>query len=445
MKILKEKSEHIFETVLKNSQADETEIHVSLGSQNMTRFANNEIHQNLAADNISVSIRSSYGKKTAIVSTNKVDPISLAAMTKISNQLASLAPEDPYLLPMPGPQKYKTVQHAFDRTDRIRPETRARAVKVPIQIAQSKGLQTAGIFSNNLSRHAIGNSKGLRAYSEETYAVFSTTMMADSGSGWAKYGHPDASQIPVETLALHAAEKAVFGRDPQNIAPEKYTVILEPSAVLDLLEFLLLDFGGLSVLEKRSAFTNKEGKKIFGSNIQMSDDVYHPLQSGAPFDGEGLPKQNVILIEDGVLKNLVYSQASAKRMKTKYTGHGFALPNAWGEAPTNMVFEGGKTSIEDMIKNTDRGLLITRFWYIREVDPMHKIVTGMTRDGTFLVENGKIKHAVKNMRFNESLFHFLNNVVEMGPSVRASGEEGMDMVVPALKAADFNFTSSTQY
>jgi len=445
VKILREKSEHIFETILKNSRADETEIQFSWGSHNLTRFANNEIHQNLAADNITVSIRSCFGKKTAVVSTNKIDADSLARMTQVSNQLASLTPEDPYLMPMPGPQKYKEVKHAFDRTDRIHPEARARAVKIPIQIAKSKGLQTAGIFSNSLSRHAICNSKGLRAYAEETYAVFSTTMMADMGSGWAKYGHPDASQIPVETLSLHAAEKAVFGREPQNIEPGKYTVILEPSAVLDLMEFLLLDFGGLSVLEQRSSFTDKLGKKIFGSNIHMYDDVYHPLQSGGPFDGEGLPKEKVSLIENGVLKNLVYSQSSAKRMNTRPTGHGFALPNSWGEAPTNLIFEGGHSTIEDMIKSTDRGLLITRFWYIREVDPMHKIVTGMTRDGTFLVENGKIKHAVKNMRFNESLFHFLSNVVEMGPGVRASGEEGMDMVVPALKAMDFNFTSSTQY
>lgn len=445
MKILIEKSEEIFETVLKATQAEETECHFSWTLEALTRFANNEIHQNMADENIEVSIRSSFGKRTARVSGSKTDPSSLIRLTQLSNHLASLSPENPYLIPMPGPQQYKSVHHAYERTNRIKAETRARAVKVPIQIAQSKGLQSAGIFSNSLVRSALGNSKGLRAHSEETYAVFSTTMMADSGSGWAKLGHPNAAEIPVETLALQASEKAILSRDPIEVPPGHYTVILEPSAVLDLLEFFLLDFGGLSVLEKRSCFTEKMEKRIFGSNITIHDDVYHPLQFGSPFDGEGIPKQKLTLIEKGILKNLVYSQSSAYRAGTHPTGHGFSLPNSWGEAPTNIVLEGGNSSLKKMIESTERGLYITRFWYIREVDPMQKILTGMTRDGTFLIENGKLKNAVRNLRFNESLFHFLNNVEELSPSVRASGEEGIDMVIPALKAKDFNFSSVTKY
>ncbi|MBI1870658.1 MAG: TldD/PmbA family protein [Chlamydiae bacterium] len=446
MKILKEKSEQVFDTVFKTSQADETEIHFNWITHALTRFANNEIHQNMGDEDIEVSIRSSFGKKTARVTTNKTDMEYLKKMTQLSNHLASLTPEDPDLLPMPGPQTYPTVKHAYERTDHIKAETRARAVSVPIKIAQLKNLTCAGIFANDLTRHALGNSKGLRAYSEETYAVFSTTMMDNKlGSGWAKMGHPDSTQIPVETLALQASEKAILSKNPIDISAGAYTVILEPSAVLDLLEFMLLDFGGLSVLEQRSAFTEKLDKKIFGSNITFKDDIYHPLQSGAPFDGEGFPKKQIELVQNGILKNLVYSQSSALRSQKKPTGHGFPVPNAYGEAPMNFVMNGGNSSLKQMIEGTDRGLLMTRFWYIREVDPMQKILTGMTRDGTFLIENGVLKSAVKNLRFNESLFHLLNNVVELGPSVRASGEEGMDMIVPALKANDFHFTSSTKY
>ncbi|MBI1883450.1 MAG: TldD/PmbA family protein [Chlamydiae bacterium] len=446
MKILREKSEHIFETILKASQADETEIHFSQTAYSLTRFANNEIHQNMGDEDVEISIRSCFGKKTARVTTNKTDPESLKKMTQLSNHLASLNHEDPHLLPMPKPQKYEGVHHAYEKTDHMKAETRAHAVKVPIQIAQSKNLQSAGIFSNSFTRFAIGNSKGLRAYSEETYAVFSTTMMSNSsGSGWAKFGHSDASKIPVETLALEASEKAVLSKNPIELPAGTYTVILEPSAVLDLLEFMLMDFGGLSVLEQRSAFTEKRGQKIFGSNITLHDNVYHPLQSGAPFDGEGIPKQKITLVEKGILKNLVYSQSSAHRANAKPTGHGFAIPNDGGEAPLNIVMEGGNTSLKQMIENTNQGLLITRFWYIREVDPMQKILTGMTRDGTFLIEDGKMRDAVKNFRFNESLFHLFNNVEELGEPVRASGEEGIDRVVPALKAKDFHFTSSTKY
>ena len=396
-------------------------------------------------ENLDVSIRSCFGKKTARISTNKIDPASLKRATQTADHLASLNHEDPDLQPMPNPQEYIPVAHADDKTSHINADRRAQAIKVAIAIAQSKGLQSAGIFSNTLARSAMGNSKGLRAYSEETYAVFSTTMMKNSSSGWAKYGHTNASQIPIETLSLQASEKAILNHDPIQIPPGPYTVILEPSAVLDLLEFLILDFGGLSVLEKRSAFTDKLNTKVFGSNINIFDDVYHPLQSGAPYDGEGFPRKKIHLIKNGVLNHLVYSQSSAHRCKTEPTGHGFPLPNEYGEAPMNIVFEGGSSTLEKMVRTTQRGLLITRFWYIREVDPMQKVLTGMTRDGTFLIENGLIKNAVLNLRFNESLFHFLNNIEEMGPSVRASGEEGFDMVVPAMKVNDFNFSSVTQY
>jgi len=177
----------------------------------------------------------------------------------------------------------------------------------------------------------------------------------------------------------------------------------------------------------------------------MWDDVYHPLQSGAPFDGEGMPRQRVQLVEAGVPKRLVYSRATARKMKAKPTGHGLPLPNEWGEAPMNLVMEGGTSSLEEMIASTERGVLLTRVWYVREVDPYEKVLTGMTRDGTFLVEGGRVVAGLRNMRFNESVLEMLSKVEEMSPAVRASGEEAFDMVVPAMKVRDFHFTELTKF
>jgi PmbA protein len=187
------------------------------------------------------------------------------------------------------------------------------------------------------------------------------------------------------------------------------------------------------------------GKQVLGRNISIVDDVYHPLQLGAPFDGEGMPREEVLLVDRGVPKNLVYSRASAKAGKQKATGHGFMLPNEYGEAPMNLVFSGGKSSLEEMIGSTERGLLVTRLWYIREVDPYEKIMTGMTRDGLFLVEKGRLGAAVRNFRFNQSILEMLRNVEMMGPAVRATGEEAFEMVVPAMKVRDFHFSEVTKF
>jgi predicted Zn-dependent protease len=187
------------------------------------------------------------------------------------------------------------------------------------------------------------------------------------------------------------------------------------------------------------------GKQLFGQNITITDDAYHPLQQGAPFDGEGFPRQKVLLVDRGTPRNLVYSRAAAKAAGKQPTGHGFALPNEYGEAPMNLVFTGGNSSVEKMVASTERGLLVTRLWYIREVDPYEKVMTGMTRDGLFLVENGRVTGAVRNFRFNQSLIEMLNNVELLGPAVRATGEEAFEMVVPAMKVRKFHFSEVTKF
>ncbi len=215
--------------------------------------------------------------------------------------------------------------------------------------------------------------------------------------------------------------------------------------MLDIVGFLFYDFAATAIADKRSCLNERIGKQVMGPNITLWDDVYHPLQTGAPFDGEGMPRQKVLLVDGGVPRNLVYSRATAKQMKAKPTGHGFALPNEYGEAPMNLVFAGGDATIEKMIASTQRGIYVTRLWYIREVDPYEKVLTGMTRDGTFLIENGKLAGGIRNFRFNQSVLQMLSNVEMMTPSVRAAGEESFEMVVPAMKVRDFHFSEVTKF
>jgi len=208
---------------------------------------------------------------------------------------------------------------------------------------------------------------------------------------------------------------------------------------------LFYDFAATSVADQRSCFSGRVGKVLLGKNVSIADDVYHPDQLGMPFDGEGVSRQRVTLVESGVVKNLVYSRQSAKQAQALPTGHGFALPNEYGEAPMNLVVAGGDTSLEAMIASTDRGLLVTRLWYIREVDPYEKVMTGMTRDGLFLVEKGKISKAARNFRFNQSVLEMLRNVESLGPARRAAGEESFEMVVPPMKIGSFQFSEVTKF
>jgi predicted Zn-dependent protease len=324
-------------------------------------------------------------------------------------------------------------------------EDRARAVKKACDLAIRNGQVAAGIFSAGQSQLALGNSRGLFAAYRQTQAEFSITMQNEPAASWAKANSASVRAFDPQQLAARASEKARMARDAQELAPGKYTVILEPAAALDLVGFLFYDFAATAIDDQRSCLVKRVGKQILGKNISIIDDVYHPLQLGAPFDGEGVPRQRVTLVQSGVPRNLVYSRASAKKHGKKPTGHGFGPPNEYGEAPMNLVFGGGDSSVEKMIAKTDRGLLVTRVWYIREVDPYEKVMTGMTRDGLFLVENGKIASAVRNFRFNQSLIELLQNVEAMGPAVRATAEEAFEMVVPAMKVNGFHFTEPTKF
>ena len=436
---------HLAERVLRLSDADETEVHIDFVADALTRFANNTIHQNVAEQTLSVSVRTVFDGRTARASTNKTDDESLRRAVAASATLARSQPKNPDLLPMPGPQTYPKVNRYFPETAGATPKDRAVAVARVTELAEQNKQTAAGIFSTGAAVMAMANSKGLFASYRQSRSEFSITIMEQDSSGWAKASAPDRGQIDTAELAQRASEKAAASRHPKEVEPGRWTVILEPAAVLDLVGFLFYDFAGTAVLDQRSCFTNRIGKQVMGENVSIRDDVTHNLQSGPPFDGEGMPRQTVLLVERGVPRHLVYARATAKKMKTRPTGHGLPLPNQDGEAPFNLVFAGGNTSLETMVATTDRGILLTRLWYIREVDPYEKILTGMTRDGTFLVENGKISSGIRNFRFNQNILEMLSNVGQMSPPVRAAGEESFDMVVPAMKVRDFHFTEVTKF
>jgi PmbA protein len=411
----------------------------------LTRFANNTIHQNVAEQDRWISIRIAVDHRTARATTNRFDAGSIRQAVSDALTLARSAAPNPDLLPLAEPSVISETKRFDSATAEATPEHRAQMVAEAIRIVESFGQTAAGIYSTGQSAEAIFNSRGIAAWHMETMAQFSITAMAGDSSGWAKASAVARDSIDPLALARSAAEKARVSEHPREIEPGRYTVILEPAAVLDLVGQMFGDFSATAVADSRSFLTDRVGQKLFGDNIQITDDVAHPLQAGVPFDGEGIPRRKLTLVEAGIPRELAYSRSSARRAGVEPTGHGFPLPNEMGEAPLNIVIAGGSTSLEEMIATTDRGILVTRLWYIREVDPYEKIMTGMTRDGTFLIENGRIARGLRNFRFNQGIIELLNNVQALSPSVRASGEEAFDMVVPAMKAGDFNFTEVTRF
>ncbi len=451
----------IFARIKKHSSADEVECLFYGGRSALTRFANNTIHQNMAEENYGVSVRTVFGGRTARATTNKFDDESLRNVVKASEDLAKVQEPDPDLLPVPnageGALTTRAPSRHFAETAALTPEQRADGVGKIVAIAQKQKLTTAGIFASSESIESIFNSRGLNQWHTQTSAEVSITMLDVDSSGWQKANSPDVRNLNPQELAEIAAKKAVESKSPREVAPGKYTVILSPAAVLDMVGFMFFDFGGLAILDQRSFLNNRIGTQLFGENISIWDDVAHPLQSGPAFDGEGVPRKKIPLVEKGIVKRLVYARASAEKMKKsehaakvgliEATGHGFPIPNEVGEGPMNIVFESPRDpkTVQQMVDSTERGILVTRLWYIREVDPYEKILTGMTRDGTFLIENGKLVCGVRNFRFNQSLIDLLKNVDEMSTPVRTSGEESFDMVVPAMKVRDFNFTEVTKF
>ncbi len=427
----------IVDKVIDISTADETQVSVGSHRSSLTRIAENHIHQNVSEDNVHLSVTAVIGNKMGAASTNKLDDESIKRVAADAAEIAGFVPPDDELLPRLAPQEYSQVDAYDPAVDNITSMDRARSVAEVVELCKENGLKTAGALSDGSGCSVLGNSSGLFAFHQSSCVNFSMTALGDDSSGWAGRSSHRASEIDTGTLGKIAVEKAIKSREPKAIPPGKYTVILEPAAI-SVIGFMFSGFNALAVDEGRSFLAGKMGQKVLGDNITLISDPYHPLHQGRPFDGDGVPTKRVVLLENGVAANLVYDRLTAKKHDVQPTGHGSGGRNAYGAYPSNIVMAGGETSLEDMIASTDKGILVTRFWYMRVVDPMKVIVTGMTRDGTFWIENGKIAYGIKNFRFNQNVLDMLNNVEMMSGPTLAGG-----IVVPAMKVRDFNFTSGT--
>lgn len=440
--------QEIFGTVMRAARArgvSDVELMLGESAEALTRFANNAIHQNVAERSRSVSVRVIVNQRTARASTNVLDPASLQAAVASAIEIARSLEPDPDLLPLPEPAPIPALDRRFAGTASCPPEDRARVVAEAIRAVEAESQTAAGIYSTEEHVEALYNSNGIAAFHTETLARFSITAMGGDRSGWAKASSTHLNAFCPIDLARRAARKAALSREPREIPPGRYTVILEPAAVLDLVGQIFADFSATAVADQRSFLNGRAGQALFAPSIHITDDVFHPLQSGAAYDGEGVPRRRLSLVEGGIPRDLTYSRLAAHRAGVEPTGHGFALPNETGEMPVNLVIHGGDETLDSLIASTGRGILVTRLWYIREVDPYEKIMTGMTRDGTFLIEDGKITAGLRNFRFNQSVIEMLRNVEAMTREERASGEETFDMVVPAMKVPDFNFTEVTKF
>lgn len=437
--LTREQTQNIIERAVKMSKADSISVNVGSSYTTNVRFAANQMSTSGGVTDGQINVQSSYGNKHAVVSINDASDESLRRAVAQSEALAKLSPEDPEAMPQLGPQTYQPVNAWFESTANLSAGDRAKAALTALEPARKSGdLKAAGFIIVSAQAGGLGNSSGMFAYHRETNANYTLTVRSNdgTGSGWAGAEHPDWNQLDFNALSSHAIEKARLSRNPVAIEPGRYTVILEPQAVGDLVQ-LITNYGAARQADEgRSPFSktgggNKVGEKIVDSRVTLFSDPADPQLLSQPFDFQGLPLSRQVWIENGTLKQLAYSRFWAKKQGKVATGN-----------PTSIKMQGGPTSLDEMIKSTQRGVLVTRLWYLREVDPRTILYTGLTRDGTFLIENGKISKAIKNFRFNESPIFMLNNLEALGPAVRLAGtEQGGAVVMPPIKVHDFNFTS----
>ena len=435
-------AQRILDRVMALSSADETEATLSSRHSALTRFAENVIHQNVEERDAGLTVQAILGKRIGQASTNRLDDEAIRRVVRDAMEIARFAPEDADLLPRIGPQTVRKVEayHAETSPEAFGPESRADAVAEVIEVTKRDKLTAAGAFSNEAGTYAVANSEGVFAYHCGTGTEFSVTAMSEDSSGWAAQEARSVMDIEPHRAAQIAIEKAQASRNPREVEPGEYAVVLEPAAVEGIVGWMMLGFNALEVDEGRSFLTGKVGTKIAGEHITLLSDPYHPLHQGAPFDGEGMPKKRLSLIERGVAKDLAYDRATAKRKGVEPTGHSFGGRSANGAWPFHLVLEGGAVPLQAMIRSTERGILVTRFWYENLLDRMKLIVTGMTRDGLFWIEDGEVQYAIKNFRFNQSVLELLNRVEMMSEPVLVAG-----MVAPAMKAEGFHFTSGTAF
>ena len=431
---------------LAHSKADQTEILVFDGDESLTRFANNEIHQNVSQRDATLLTRVVFGKRIGVASLNNTSEAGVKQVIERASALAEHQVEDPDFQTLPGPQPGQKAGGYVEATAASTPEERAEAVGILVARAMEAGLVAAGAFSTEAGQIAIGNSLGVFSHHTTTEARLSAVVMSDTSSGYADQVTSDVREVDSDAVARIAVEKALRGKEPQSIAPGEYEVVLDEPAVCDIVDFLAyLGFGALAVQEGRSFMAGHIGEKVLGDNITVWDDGLAADTIPFPFDFEGVPKQRVDLVTNGIAKGLVYDTNTALKDGVASTGHGLPAGSTFGPVPRNLFLAPGTASKEELIRSVKRGIFVTRFWYTRTVHPLSITVTGMTRDGTFLIENGEIVAPVRNLRFTQSYVEALNHVDLLGKDAKLQKDMFAYNRVPALKIAKWNFTGVTEY
>ena len=426
----------IVERVLRMSKADGCEVDINARTDGNIRFARNSVSTAGGSDNVSVSIQSFIGKKSGTTTVNELDDASLEKAVRRSEELARLSPDDPEQMPPLGKQEYLPVNGFVQRTADVTPEDRANVAAACLAPAKAKGCTAAGFLEDNASASAFGTSAGCFAYHRQTRGEFTLTVRTDDGlgSGYAAASFDDFRDLDAGTLSGIALEKAVASREAKAVEPGKYTVVLEPLAVSGILGFMVSGFDARQAEEGRSWVSTpgggtRLGERFFDERVNLFSDPQHAGAAGRAWAGDGQALGRTDWIKDGKVNAL-----SCSRYWAQKTGRQ-PLPGG-----SNIIMSGGDASTEELIRGTARGILVTRTWYIRSVDPQTLLVTGLTRDGTFYIEDGRIKHAVKNFRFNESPIIMLNNLDALGRTERVSGG-GRTTMVPAMRVRDFTFSS----
>jgi predicted Zn-dependent protease len=433
----KEEAQALLKKVLSYSKADECEVSLRGNDGGNIRTALNAVSTAGDISTVGLAVSSVYGKKTGTATINEFDDASLEKVVRRSEELAQLAPENPETMPMLGPQKFEDSIAYNAKTAAMTPESRAEMIGKAFEVTKAANLQAAGFLENTTRFTAVMNSKGLFAYDKSTDVIYSVTTRNAAGtiSGYAARGFTDVSKMDTASATKIASQKALSSTNAKAIEPGKYTVILEPVAGVYMLENMFR-FDARSAEEGRSFLSKKGGgtrlgEKLMDEKVNIYSDPFNPELPGPTWNNEGQRLERTDWIKEGVVKNLSYSRYWAQKKGVQ------PVPN-----PSNIIMDGGTTSLEEMIKSTERGILVSRLWYIRMVDPQSLLLTGLTRDGTFYIENGKIMFPVKNFRFNESPVIMLNNVEALGkPERTISVESYRSYLIPPMKIRDFTFTS----
>lgn len=443
----KTKAQEILSEAIDCSPADETEVILRGGKTFSTRFTNNYISQNGAQKEYELIVRVAFGQQVGVASCNIFDGDNLKQVVDNACTAARHSKPDLDWTPVLEPMEITEIEDAYlDATIDYTPHQKAERLAPILKQSMAQDLTSAGMLVNGDQMLSVMNSKGLFAYQAWTTASFTYTAMApQQGSAWAEYHSHDIREIEIERLAEQAMQRALQSQNPIAAKPGAYTVVLSPSAVLELVEFLnYLGFGGMGYEENRTFSAGKLGQQLFDPRITLVDNPFRKEVLGPAFDYEGHPKQPLILIENGVLRQVAYDRRIANKAGKFSTGHALMPPATMGPFPTQVILEAGDTSLEDMIASTEYGIFVTRLWYSNVVDPKQAIITGMTRDGTFLIEDGRLTQPLRNMRYNESLLKAFAQVEAVGN--RVYGFQGYfgKLAVPALKLRNFHFTGVSQ-